>query len=315
MTDRQEPTTLTDVHASRGDGIDELEGERMAATEQAAAERLEEARVLLAERAEEARQVLAERARTGGTELASWARETGADLTERAGPVLADRTEQAKEELQRRWQELDEELPVDLETVVPQLERGLWQVIQTVLGVLLVVPKLVVRALGGLGTLADDVSERGVVVGERAREVAATIPPSKRERRRRRWQVAAWTGAGFGAGLFVGWLVGRREHDMVTYEPAELGAHLEAAPVPPGPVDRPLDATDEQPPVGAVADEAPSDAPHEADELGHLEAAPVPPGPVAAPLDDTEAPGEPDEPAADTPGDDDGHEATEEEQR
>jgi hypothetical protein len=326
---RQEPTTPADVRASSpGDDIDELEGEPMARAEQVAAERLDEARLLLAERAEEARQVLAERARTGGTELATWARGASADLAGRAGPVLAERAEQAKGDLQRRWQELEEELPVDLETVVPQLERGFWQMVRAVLGVLMIVPRLLLRALRGFGTLADDVSARGLVMGERAREVVAAVPPSKRVRRQRRWRTAAWTGAGFGVGLFVGWLLGRREQDMVTYEPAELGSHLEAVPVPPGPVATPLDTTDDHPPVappGDVPTEG-ADEPEELDELGHLEAAPVPPGPVAAPLDDTDAldvPAAPDvpdvqaAPAADTAaGDDDGREdATEEEQR
>lgn len=307
MTDRQEAMTLTDPVA--GDGSDEAEDDLMAGAEQAAAARLEEARAVLAERAEEARQVLAERARAGGSELATWARETGTDLADRAGPVLAERTEQAKGELQRRWQELEEDVPVDLETVVPQLERGVWQVIRAVLGVLLLVPRLLVRALGGLGTLAEDVSERGLVVGERAREVAAAVPPSKRERRRHCWRTAAWTGAGFGVGLGVGWLLGRRDQAMVTYEPAELGAHLEAAPVPPGPVAAPLDTTDEQPPV--TGDVAPGDEPGE--PVDHLEVAPVPPGPVAAPLEDADE--QPDEPAADAADDDRGETATEEDQR
>ncbi|MFO7961149.1 MAG: hypothetical protein R6U94_09405 [Nitriliruptoraceae bacterium] len=272
MADRQEATTPADATASTGDGIDELEDEPMAGAEQAGAERLDEARALLAERAQEAREVLAERARTGGTEVASWARETGTDLAERAGPVLAERTEQAKGELQRRLQELEENLPVDRETAVPQLERGLWQGIHAALGVLLLLPKLLVRAVGGLGTVAEDVSERGLIVGERAREVAAGIPPSKRDRRRRRWRTAAWTGTGFGVGLFVGWLIGRREHDMVTYEPTELGAHLEAAPVPPGPVAAPLDDADasEEPggPGGSGGSEDQAAETHDGDD-GH----------------------------------------------
>jgi len=270
-----------------GNGSDEVEGERMATAEQAAAARLEEARAVLADRAEEARQ----------------------GLTERAGPVLAERAEQARGGLQRRWHELEQEVPVDLDTVVPQLERGLWQVIRAVLGVLLLVPRLLVRALGGLGTLADDVSERGLVVGERAREIAASVPPSRRERRRRRWRTAAWTGAGFGVGLFVGWLVGRRDQAMVTYEPAELGAHLETAPVPPGPVAAPLDTTDEQPPVSVAEQEA---SPEEDEPVDAIETAPVPPGPVAAPLDtEDHQPGEPAEDVGDGPG----HGTEEEDQR
>ena len=221
----------------------------MAGTPQAAADRLDESRAQLLERMEEAREVLAARAKTGSAELATWAKDTGADLAERAGPVIAERSEQARDDLARRWHELEEELPVEMETVVPQLERGLWQVVRAALGVLLLLPKLLVRGLGSLGSLADDVSERGLVAGERAREVAAAVPPSKRERRRRCLRTAAWTGAGFGVGLCVGWLVGRRQEEMVTYEPAELGSHLETAPVPPGPVAAPLDTTEEPPTV------------------------------------------------------------------
>ena len=216
----------------------------MAGTQQAAADRLDEARVQLVERMEEARELLAARAKTGSAELADWAKDTGAELAERAGPVIAERAEQAKEDLTRRWHELEEDLPIDTETLVPQLERGLWQVVRAALGVLLLLPRLLVQALGRAGTLADDVSERGLIAGERAREVAAVIPPSKRERCRRCLRTAAWTGAGFGVGLAVGWLLGRREDEMVTYAPADVGAHLDPAPVPPGPVAAPLDAAD-----------------------------------------------------------------------
>lgn len=219
----------------------------MAGAEQAAVDRLEDARAQLLERTEEARALLAERARTGSAELTDWARETGADLAERAGPVIAERAEQARGELTRRWHDLEEDLPIDREKIVPQLERGLWQVVRAALGVLLLLPKLVVRGLGGLGTLAEDVSERGLVAGERAREVVAAVPPSKRERRRQRLRTVAWTGAGFGVGLGVGWLLGRSEGELVTYEPAQVGAHLDAAPVPPGPVAAPLDTTDDEP--------------------------------------------------------------------
>lgn len=267
MADRQAPTGPDGVATPQGRATDELEDVSMAGTPQAAAERLDEARAQLAERMEETREVLAARAKTGSAELASWAKDTGADLAERAGPVIAERTGQAREDLTRRWHELEEELPVDIETVAPQLERGLWQVVRAALGVLLLLPKLLVRGLGSIGSLADDVSERGLVAGERVREVAAAVPPSKRERRRRCLRTAAWTGAGFGVGLFVGWLLGRRQEEMVTYEPAVLGAHLDAAPVPPGPVAAPLDT--EEPP--AVLDEP--EASGDGDEAGDAEAA------------------------------------------
>ena len=256
MAERQAPIGPAGAPMPEDRVTDELEDVAMAGTPQAAADRLDETRAQLLERMEEAREVIAARAKTGSAELASWAKDTGVDLAERAGPVIAERSEQAKDDLTRRWHELEEELPLDVETVVPQLERGLWQVVRAALAVLLLLPKLLVRALGGLGSLADDVSDRGLVAGERVREVAAAVPPSQRERRRRRLRTAAWTGAGFGVGLGVGWLIGRRQEEMVTYEPPELGAHLQTAPVPPGPVAAPLDTT--EPPT--VLDEAADDA-------------------------------------------------------
>lgn len=238
MADTPVPTDLDTAQETARELIDEA-GAHLSDAGEVTAERLEEARALLAERLGEAREVITDRARTHGPELAAWARSTGADLAERAGPVISERTAQARTEAARRWHELEDELPVevDAQQVGRQLERGLWQVISASLSILLLVPKLLVRGLGALGDLADDVADRGVVVGERAREAAAAVPPSRRERRRRAARTAAWTGAGFGFGLLVGWLVGRRDDTTVTYEPADLGAHLSPSvdpePVPP----------------------------------------------------------------------------------
>ena len=273
VADTHVPTDLDDAKEAARDLVDEV-GEQLSDASEHTVERLEEARALLAERLVDARDVLADRARTHGPELAAWARSTGADLADRAGPVLSERAEQARTEVTRRWHELEEELPVevDVEKVGRHVERGLWQVISALLSILLLVPKLLVRALGSLGTLADDVADRGVIAGERAREVVATVPPSRRDRRRRAARTAAWTGAGFGVGLLVGWLVGKRDTATVTYEPADLGAHLGPAvdpyPVPPGPA------------AAATADPG---AEVEADPAAATSADPhpVPPGPAA----------------------------------
>jgi hypothetical protein len=238
------------------DLVEQLDATVTARADRAEAEaRIEAARAALAERLDLVRDALGERARTQGAELASWARTTGGDLADRAGPVLAERAGQAREDLARRWHELEEELPVDVDTIGQQAQRGLWQAVSALLSVVLLVPRLLVTGLRQLGTLADDVADRGVVAGERARELAAQVPPSKRERRRRRLRTAAWTGAGFGVGLLVGWLLGQREPAAVPYEPADLRAHLtepvttatatapdEGAAV--GPTDEPVGDTD-----------------------------------------------------------------------
>ena len=246
MADTHVPTDLDEAKAAVRDLADEV-GDQLGDAGEVTAERLEEALAVVAERLVDARDVLADRARTHGPELAAWARSTGADIADRAGPVLSQRAEQARSEVSRRWQDLEGDLPVevDVEKVGRQVERGLWQVGSALLGVLLLVPRLLVRALGAFGTFADDVADRGVVAGDRAREAVAAVPPSRRDRRRRAVRTAAWTGTGFGLGLLVGWLAGRRDVTTVTYEPADLGAHLDhddaspaafdAHPVPPDP--------------------------------------------------------------------------------
>jgi len=188
--------------------------------------------VEFAERARVRGADLAERAGPASAELLERARRGGAELAERAGPAAADlrdRAGKARGELTERWHELEEDLPVDTGKVGLQLQRGMWQGAQVALAGLLVLPKLLVRLLGGLGDLSDDVAKRGVDVGERAREAAAVIPPSRRERRRRAFRTTAWGGAGFGIGLGLGWFLGRRERPVVTYEPADVTEHLRTA--------------------------------------------------------------------------------------
>jgi len=260
VADTRVPTDLEEAKDAASDLLGQV-GAQVGDASEHSIERLEDARALLGERLVEARDVLADRAKTHGPELAAWARSTGSDLADRAGPVLATRAEQARDEVTRRWHDLEEDLPVDVdvETVGRQLERGAWQAVSALLSIVLLLPKLLVRGLGALGTLADDVSERGVVAGERAREVAGAVPPSKRDRRRRTRRTAAWTGAGFGLGLLVGWILGRRDNTTVTYEPADVGAHLSPAadpyPVPTGPTAAPV-ATPGEPAVGAGVEDA-----------------------------------------------------------
>ncbi len=278
VADTHIPKDLDEAKETARELVDEV-SDQLADAGELSAERLEEARALLAERLVEARDLLADRARTHGPEFAAWARNTSAELVDRAGPVLAERAEQARSEVARRWHDLEEELPVevDVEKVGLQVERGVWQAASALLSILLLLPKLLVRALGSLGTLADDVADRGVIAGERAREVAGTVPPSRRDRRRSAVRTAAWTGAGFGFGLVVGWVLGKRETTTVTYEPADIGAHLSPTadpyPVPPGPTADPAKASG----VGSSkADEAPA----------AVDAHPVPPGPAADLPDD-----------------------------
>ncbi len=219
MTPSSEERTV-----ARNEGPSELVdalGQRAAAAGAGCAERARALGAELAERAGPASAELADRARRGGAELAERAGPAAAELRERAG--------QARGELTERWHELEEDLPVDTATVGLQLQRGVWQGAQVALAGLLVLPKLLVRLLGSLGDLSDDVAKRGVDVGERAREAAAVIPPSRRERRRRAVRTAAWGGAGFGIGLGVGWFLGRRERPIVAYEPADVTEHLRTA--------------------------------------------------------------------------------------
>ncbi len=264
MTPSSEERTVARNEGSseRGELVDRLDDVRDvlgdivgARTRKAeAAARLEVSKAQLADRFEDVRDVVSQRATAAGAEFVERARERGSDLAERAGPASAELMERARrggadlaeragpaaadlmeragktrDELTERWHELEEDLPVDTEKVGRQVERGLWQGAQVALAGLLVLPKLLVRLLGSLGDLSDDVAKRGVDVGERAREAAAVIPPSRRERRRGALRTAAWGGAGFGIGLGVGWFLGRRERPIVSYEPTDVTEHLRTA--------------------------------------------------------------------------------------
>jgi hypothetical protein len=114
-----------------------------------------------------------------------------------------------------------ERVPVLLEDLEPTSRQARikgWELVRWLVGVVLVVPRLLVRLLGSLPDTVERTAEHGTELADRARHAASSVPPVRRARRRRRVQLAAWTAGGFVAGALVGWLLGRRTTPEVSYE-------------------------------------------------------------------------------------------------
>jgi F0F1-type ATP synthase assembly protein I len=144
-------------------------------------------------------------------------RERFEDVREHAEEVreeVAARAANARDDARERVPALLE----DLEPASRQARIRGWELVRWVVGVVLIVPRLLVRLLGNLPDTVERTAEHGTDLADRARHAAASVPTVRRARRRRRTQLAAWTAGGFVAGALVGWLLGRRTTPEVSYE-------------------------------------------------------------------------------------------------
>jgi hypothetical protein len=136
-------------------------------------------------------------------------------------------------EVLERASEVRERVPELLEDLEPASRRARikgWELVRTLIGVLLILPRLLVRLVGVLPNVVERAAEQGGEVADRARHVAGSVPSVRHARRRRQRQLAAWTAGGFVAGAVTGWLLGRRTRPELTYE-ATVG-DAGGAPVP-----------------------------------------------------------------------------------
>jgi hypothetical protein len=157
------------------------------------------------------------------TDLSRTAEELRAAAADRAATVrreLLDQAEHARElggELRHRAEERWEELEPTARRATSKAKIGGWTALRALIGGLAGLPAVLVRGLGGAAHAADELSERGTELGERARELLHDLPTPRRVRRRQRLRLAVWTGAGFGVGLGLGWFLGRRNAAPVSY--------------------------------------------------------------------------------------------------
>ncbi len=106
-----------------------------------------------------------------------------------------------------------------------------WELVRAAVDAVIAVLRWVPRALSSASDVAEIASERGVELSERARDVAAAVPPSRRVRRRRRGRLVLVTAGGLGFGVVLGWLLARRAQRL------RDGVLVEVADVAPNPVD------------------------------------------------------------------------------
>lgn len=174
---------------------------------------------------------------------------------------LADFAEDAREVVIERYHDLEDDLPVDVEQVMRRARIGGWQVFRGVISVLTLIPRLVVSLLGTLSRasdhaveLGDEVAHRAGAMGARGREALASLPVSRRERRRWRMRVAVVAVAGVALGGVLGWFAARRQAPIVTYDDA-----------PAMPEGGPWNALDDSQVTGETASVGPDDDPDDDD--------------------------------------------------
>jgi hypothetical protein len=136
------------------------------------------------------------------------------DRVEHVRDDVVDRAEKVRDEVKDRVPELLE----DLEPAGRKARIAGWEVLRRSIGVLLLLPRLLVRLLGSLPPLVEGAAQQGSELADRSREVASSVPAVKRRRDRRRTRLALWTAGGFALGVLVGWLLGRRRPTEVGYE-------------------------------------------------------------------------------------------------
>ncbi len=157
-------------------------------------------------------------------EFAGELRDRAEDLRERVG----DPRERAVEVRDRA-----EHLQEDLEPFLRKLAIDVLTLVRGLLGVLIAVPRLIVRALGALGDLADRAEvarEKGHELSERARDAAHSLPLSRKMRWQRRFRLSLVVAVAFGIGFVIGWFVAQRQLDELV-EDAPVGLQPVAEPL------------------------------------------------------------------------------------
>jgi hypothetical protein len=165
----------------------------------------------------------------------------GHDLLERIGTVreqLKDQAEHARDLRHATATELKGTVDHRLEELEPAVRRariGFWQALRTLIGALLVLPRMAVRVLGVVADTLQEVTDRGPAVAARVRHITPTHAPSRSDRLRAGARTAAIVGASFSAGAIVGWVLARRRATEVDYQATSF----------PPPVDTTAPVTDE----------------------------------------------------------------------
>jgi hypothetical protein len=155
-----------------------------------------------------------------------------------AAPAI-DATLQAAQAARSGLSGLLEQAP-PADEVVTRSRIGLWEFVRTAVATAIAALRLVVRLLDRASSFVAVAEQRGEELGtqlggrahdlgERARDVAHQLPPSRRARRRNRLRLVGVAGASFGAGAAVGYLLASRQGQTVVYEPAGVPVHELAA--------------------------------------------------------------------------------------
>lgn len=148
-----------------------------------------------------------------GDEARSRSRELADEARERSAPLRAsarERAEELGEQARDRAKDRAQHLVSATHRATPDAAAGFGDLVAAVVTALAAVPMLFARLLRLAGVWVDRAADQG-------RDLAASVEPSKRVRRRRHARTAAWAGGAFGVGFAAGWLV----HDRMQRQSAE----------------------------------------------------------------------------------------------
>lgn len=150
-------------------------------------------------------------------------------------------TEVAREQLHDAREQVSEQAHEALSTVGelraragadPRVRRSriaVWELVRAAVDAVIAVLRFIPRMLSSVAMAAQQASERGEQLSERAREVVAAVPPSRAERWRSRRRTGLAALLGFLAGVVAGLVVAARRRAPLAFEdPAEVATDLDA---------------------------------------------------------------------------------------
>ena len=153
--------------------------------------------------------------RDRATDLAQDVQKRSKDLRKRSQKA-AKQTRELTAEAVDRAEDLRDRAE-DLEPLMRKLAIDVLTAFRALIGVLMVIPRLVVRGLGIFQDLIDRsevAREKGHELSERARDAAHAVPMSRGMRRRHRLWTALLVGGGFVVGFATGWILANRAREV-----------------------------------------------------------------------------------------------------
>jgi hypothetical protein len=227
--------------------VNDLEGDLVDASaeaREAMTRSVEDGRELLIARSADLRDAFGDRAAVWGELAKDRAADLSGDLEQRAG--------EWRDVVRTRARALEKDLPVDTDDAWAYAQMGGWQLVRGLIALVAFIPRLIVRVLGGLSRVVDQLA--GVDVRARGRELAAAVPLPAGSRKPSRRRTVLLLALGAVIGFVGGVAASRRRAPIVTYDVPPRAPQDAVAPREVTPLADVVTPDDNEVPDGEVAD-------------------------------------------------------------